>query len=373
MTDTVANAEEEVEADEEVTITGTVTSRDPDEQEVCFGMVDGAQVSAFLTPAPSPKATGLFKDQWPMIRIRLGRQVPKRGFIIAAWDGQGRDFGSLHSRVAYGIAPLLDSGFISRLQGRLLNRKKEPYATIHTPLSASLPLLLNIYGKRKHAEAVTKSLVQKKIFLRRPMQIEKNREYFNPCHDGEGSNLKLAGQTRPFGNPSGLTRTIGEIESSVMRIFDTSQEATELSEMEADAAVIRTPLLPHQKQALQFMTIRELDENEPEDEGDSREVPIYRGNSLWRVRRARNGNVHYHNVIADNIQPQKPALCRGGILADMMGLGKTLSVLSLCASTMFAAEVWATTFPVLRREEQSSLKNIKSTLLVAPLSVLANW
>ena len=338
-------------------------------------MVENALVSAHLTPSPPPKATYLSKEFWPMIKISFGRTRGKKNFIIVVYDGQRRDFGNLHPKTAYGVAPLLDSNLISRLQGRLLARKKEPYESIGASISTDLPLQLNVYGKRKHAEAVTRSLAQKKILMRRPLQFDKTTEYFNPFEENHGAKLKATGQTRPFGNPGGLSRTIEEMESNVMRIFDSSQEIRELPEMEASPS-IRTPLLPHQKQALHFMTVRELDENEPEEEGAERERPIYHGNSLWRVRTARNGKTQYFNVIGDIESLEKPPVCQGGILADMMGLGKTLTVLSLCASTRRQARQWAAYAPAVFVGEPSNskmLKNIKSTLLVAPLSVLANW
>ena len=56
--------------------------------------------------------------------------------------------------------------------------------------------------------------------------------------------------------------------------------------------------------------------------------------------------------------------CRGGILADEMGMGKTIEMLSLLASDKESAPASGTDEP----GEDSS-----ATLVVVPMSVLAQW
>jgi SNF2 family DNA or RNA helicase len=67
-----------------------------------------------------------------------------------------------------------------------------------------------------------------------------------------------------------------------------------------------------------------------------------------------------------------PPAVRGGLLADMMGLGKTLQLLALIVDTLSDAAEFAKKQPP-RTPALPLILNSKATLLVAPLSVVANW
>jgi SNF2 family DNA or RNA helicase len=58
---------------------------------------------------------------------------------------------------------------------------------------------------------------------------------------------------------------------------------------------------------------------------------------------------------------QAPEQFRGGILADCMGLGKTLSMISLLSSPALPANQWAADMPIGRN------------LLIVPLALLDHW
>ena len=363
-----------VDGDDEVTITGSITNiPDPGDEEVCFGTVEGASISAHRIPNPAPTAKTLLKGQWPMIKVRLSRQKARKTLHILCYDGRDQDFGQLHPHCAYGIAQVYDAGLLSRMQGRIPNRKREPYEIPGQDTSDRLPLLLNLYGKRRYAKNVATQLARMKVMLRRPLQFDRDVEYVNPFEEDTRAKARATeARGLQWNSHAGLSRTVEEIESSVMQIFDNSQETGDVPEMEADLSVIKTPLLAHQKQALYFMSTKESGHDDSKPEEDAQGKTIFHGNPLWRLMKERNGNSHYYNVVSGHTQKEKPAICRGGILADMMGLGKTLSVLSLCASTMDTAKEWAVNAPVIFAEG-TELFNIKSTLLVAPLSVIQNW
>ena len=160
-----------------------------------------------------------------------------------------------------------------------------------------------------------------------------------------------------------------------MEIFESSQEVKEIPEMEPDTAIVRTPLLPHQKQGLYFMSRKEHagDSKEEEVKPDKDGNVAQASDSLWRLAMNKNGRSFWRNIITGTTQLEKPRLCQGGIFADMMGLGKTLTVISLIASTLSASRRWAETAPRVTAEDGFELTNLPSTLLVAPLSVIANW
>jgi SNF2 family DNA or RNA helicase len=62
-----------------------------------------------------------------------------------------------------------------------------------------------------------------------------------------------------------------------------------------------------------------------------------------------------------------------GILADMMGLGKTLSILSLIVATINEAETFRLQAPAREMKNIGIKRNARGTLLVCPKSVLSNW
>ncbi|KAI6785117.1 Helicase-like transcription factor [Emericellopsis cladophorae] len=113
--------------------------------------------------------------------------------------------------------------------------------------------------------------------------------------------------------------------------------------------------------------------------------------SLWKKDHTASGEMRYFNIITQTEQRQPPPETLGGILADVMGLGKTLSILSLISSSFPAAEQWAAT-PVSQLAPADSKANkqdavtskpsldlvkltvnAKTTLLICPLSTITNW
>jgi SNF2 family DNA or RNA helicase len=73
----------------------------------------------------------------------------------------------------------------------------------------------------------------------------------------------------------------------------------------------------------------------------------------------------YQNTLSGQSQLEPPPEFKGGCLADCMGLGKTLSMLSLIAANPFRAEDLETGGGVLVQE---SAQLVKATLIVVPFS-----
>jgi SWI/SNF-related matrix-associated actin-dependent regulator of chromatin subfamily A3 len=70
----------------------------------------------------------------------------------------------------------------------------------------------------------------------------------------------------------------------------------------------------------------------------------------------------YTNLVTENSQRTEPQESRGGLLADQMGLGKSLTMISLIASNpaLLSSSVVFTA--------QGTTRRIKSTLIVVPYS-----
>ena len=70
---------------------------------------------------------------------------------------------------------------------------------------------------------------------------------------------------------------------------------------------------------------------------------------------------------------RKPPPVLGGILADMMGLGKTLSTLALLVHTLAEAQTFSRRLPTGLAGDEKLICNSRGTLIICPVSTVANW
>ncbi|KAF4465808.1 alpha-16-mannosyltransferase subunit [Fusarium albosuccineum] len=103
-------------------------------------------------------------------------------------------------------------------------------------------------------------------------------------------------------------------------LLDILNSKDDLAEAEQPQA-IKTTLAKHQKQALTFMLQREngwaWDGCRPD---------------IWEIGTSRRGEEHYfHNRVSNTYQADEPPQFYGGVIADPMGLGKSLSMIALIA------------------------------------------
>ncbi|KAF3482819.1 transcription termination factor 2 [Arthroderma uncinatum] len=270
----------------------------------------------------------------------------------------------LDSHVSAALAPLLDMTFDLRTQARLDVRRKKPNEWPGQACSELFRISINLYGPRRIADNIGRVLSQKNIWLGIPNAVEAGISTYNP--HAERRRLLIAAaqqQQQPQQNPrfavQSEVRTAEEVSSAVTKMFDQLQGAQNLPEIETPE-LLKTQLLPHQKQALGFMLEKEKPRKLGPNEADN--------NSLWRVEQNANGQRVYREIISGVTMVTEPPQILGGLLADMMGLGKTLSILSLVCSTFPEAAAWANEKPV-----NPSTINAKTTLLVSPLSAVGNW
>ncbi|OAV87096.1 hypothetical protein PTTG_29578 [Puccinia triticina 1-1 BBBD Race 1] len=113
----------------------------------------------------------------------------------------------------------------------------------------------------------------------------------------------------------------------------------------------KTPLLKHQQQAVEFITKLEYPESTTLSE-------FWNSLTCEWLKQA-----FYRKVNTGRTQEQINHNNQGSILAENMGLGKTLILLALILTSKNAAESFANT-----KEE-----NARATLVICPLSTLANW
>ncbi|WPB02167.1 uncharacterized protein RHO25_006801 [Cercospora beticola] len=139
-----------------------------------------------------------------------------------------------------------------------------------------------------------------------------------------------------------------------------AQHALNASAVEVDNSIVTTLILPHQGEALDFMSKRELGREFLEDTMQ-----------YWGHDRTESGMpVYRHRITADErTQPQ--AEPQGGILADEMGLGKTLTAISLIVSSMDRGKHFASQLSTHNSPRMpTSLLRTRATLVAVPSTQL---
>lgn len=341
---------------------------DSGQKEVCYGRLDSTRVHAHSIPCPSGKAVYLSKGQWPAMRLHL-RRHPGKDNIIRVIDPMGKDFGSVDVRTSLALAKIMDSKNPKfRTQARLnsRNRNKDDYPG--KDCSEYFDITINLYGPQNKAISLGRYLSQRNIWLKTPFMVDANMEVVNPhAPTNAAPRTSLNGGTNFSSSAPGsgyVTRTVEEVRNDVIGMFDSLEQSENLPEMDPGPQVT-TELLSHQKQGLYFLTNKEKERVFSDKEEDN--------NSLWRLKVQPNGQRSYYNVITGKEERTKPPEVLGGILADMMGLGKTLSILALIVRSLDEAKQFGQQRSPETDGEKSLILNSKTTLLVCPLSTVANW
>ncbi|KAJ4300436.1 hypothetical protein N0V88_003111 [Collariella sp. IMI 366227] len=359
------------------------------DEEVCYGMVEGASINCHNVPSPKPGMYSINGDAyWPQVKVVLKRKTDDKTAKIYVYDHTRRVFGTVDAKTAECLAPLLDSTLQIRTDCRIPSRRKLVGEQAGQPTSANYKFELMVYGPRKFANQVGNHLTARKLNLVSPTRVESGVSVFNPMAKENKlpvvARFAAAGSSQQY-HPPPVVRSVEEIRSEVLGVFDSLPKSDDLPEAEPDARVL-TNLLKHQRQALHFMTARECEQLPESGKGAI--------TSIWQRKKDAHGAVVYYNVVTTQTQREPPPPTMGGILADMMGLGKTLSILSLITKTLDAAERWSQLPPVQpiapERRQQNPMSrfevpkpaafdlspvrcNGKATLLVCPLSTVTNW
>ena len=362
------------EEDDDVVITGETTiakpKRDPGDEEVCIGTLE-CQGNIHRIPAASEKYFG--KSHWPWTKITL--RPATAGPVIELVDKTGNVFGKLAVVQAAALAQLIGGARVSglRVKAYLPVRKREPDEVIGAAVSRGIRVDVVLYCKTKIAASVGRYLSQKQLWLSTPQRVDNGREgatkILNPQVPTPYQNQQIGStSSKPAYSSAGgyVTRTTEQITRDVSTMFDNLVTTEQLPEKEVNQEIISTPLLAHQKQGLHFLTDHETHDETMHEKDDAKF-------SLWKRTTKANGQEVWFNVITGHEVREKPEPVYGGILADMMGLGKTLSILSLVAATVADAQNFKIKQLPRDLQQHGLVRNAKGTLIICPTSVLSNW
>ncbi|KAI0857459.1 SNF2 family N-terminal domain-containing protein [Xylaria cubensis] len=212
----------------------------------------------------------------------------------------------------------------------------------------TFPLSVNILGSKSVAEDVACRLSKVSAFLQHPHSLCVEVEYCNPqllAFANDDSNMRdLVG----IGNHY-LQTLNSNIIGEVGRILDSLTHTNILAEQDLELPTgLLSELKMHQEDGVRFILSRE-------EEAFSQQLSS-------RLRQ----------VIG--IQINSPlSMCFGGLIADAMGLGKTLTMLTAILQSIPVAEDWANFY----RESENELLNkthTKATLVVvSSVQLLESW
>jgi SNF2 family DNA or RNA helicase len=360
--------------DDDLVITGEVIKprRDPASEEVCIGTLE-CQANIHRIPAASEKYLG--KEHWPWTRINLKRVMNSRDSIIELVDKTGTTFGKLAVVQAAALSQLMGGSHMSgfRVKAYLPVRKREPNDVVGAAVSRGIKVDAVLYCKMGAAASMGRYLSQKQLWLLAPQRVDNGKEgatkVFNPQIPIPYQNQQIgATSSKPAYSSAGgyVTRTTEQITRDVSTMFDSLVTTEQLPEKEVNQDIISTPLLAHQKQGLHFLIDHETHDETMNENNDAKF-------SLWKKTTKANGQEFWYNVITGHESRTKPDPVYGGILADVMGLGKTLSMLSLVAETVTEAHKFKIKQLSQDLQQYGLVRNAKGTLIICPTSVLSNW
>ncbi|KAK6084656.1 DNA repair and recombination protein rad5c [Seiridium cupressi] len=271
----------------------------------------------------------------------------------------GTEFGFLRTNMTKGLSELLTSSTLCFEAIVGTNALRETIGRAAKPAEALVRVNINIYGPPDEADVAGQHLSEHKLWLQKPDHIIRDVDYKNPhVLEFEGFDLDQVekpmemlerGRPKPRTEEDHLLQTVTQVYSSTRRQEGLLQIAA--------SGRFKTRMLPHQTKALNFMMQRETGEI-PDD---------FR---LWK-KVVVEGVTSYSHAITKSKSRVQPDEKGGGILADEMGMGKSLSILSLIVETLASGQQWAEE----RRsaDEVSQLRgHTRSTLIVVSSALLIN-
>ncbi|KAF4631765.1 hypothetical protein G7Y89_g6362 [Cudoniella acicularis] len=320
---------------------------DSEQELVCFGMIMG--IAAELTEIPKSKSTGT-SSAFPV------RLHSSGAFTIL-------DEPSVHGKIATESHKMiqglteessLNIQTVCTLEDQRQNAGPKRRANLLRQKVCSLSIIL--YGPMDFFDDVGEYVEQHGIYLQDPKGCDRNVLYCNPhslsLSNGESYPLTFdLDQQQTSVQMEGLPQ-----ENDLLEVLNTSEPLCETPQPTA----IKTQLGSHQKQALTFMLRREkgwaLDGSWPD---------------IWETVGTNQGS-HYINKISHALQAEAPPQFLGGIIADPMGLGKTLTMIALIASDTDGS------YGAQNRLHENHVTPLpgpgkRLTLVVVPLSLLPAW
>ncbi|KIY45784.1 hypothetical protein FISHEDRAFT_48690 [Fistulina hepatica ATCC 64428] len=338
----------------------------PPKTPVCIGQL--VVPAVILWPTPYLQARTDYDTEWAPVRLHYehsplkppGEQdtihvkIPNhknaQNEII-----QGQAFAFVEVRVAAKIGPMLAKGLI-RVDAMI--RKSRP----GTQQNLS-PLQMLVYTPHGNIQAIGSYFRRCGLLLDHPtspydFNAILRQYYFNPHNPPPGGfrpelnqPTGSVGQSR-WATPAVAGKSIETQREQVDSLFNKAARSwDEIADTEPSPDVA-TKLYPHQKKALTFLLDREREK--PMD-GTS-------FSTMWEFIPRRHGQEkHWKHIITLDESYVEPVEAKSAILADDMGLGKTITCVSLIAATLSSSAQFAA--DTLQKPQPPPPLQLESTVL----------
>ncbi|KAK3688872.1 SNF2 family N-terminal domain-containing protein [Podospora appendiculata] len=217
-------------------------------------------------------------------------------------------------------------------------------------------LQAKVYGFQANADSVGQFLSENGYFLQTPDQGD-CVPYINPQvllppgTDSQQWYMSLETEMDAVATHGQTTSVDSVTKSRIQKVLDSATGPSTFSEALVSDR-LKTTLELHQRKALAMMV-----------EKESGNIISPKFPSVWMQSTNNVGRTRYQNTVTGSWKQVPPNLSLGGLLADDMGLGKSLTVLALIAGS--ASD------PMLSGDGSQSPRLV--TLIVTPLSTLPNW
>ncbi|KAL9094080.1 MAG: hypothetical protein Q9165_003750, partial [Trypethelium subeluteriae] len=226
---------------------------------------------------------------------------------------------------------------------------------------AKVRVNINVYGPQSLSKHVGEQLSKHKTYLQNPHMYRLGCAYKNPhviiFPEIQTSSSVVTEQIKEAVSNEEPERSDAErFRKTVNEVYGSLKRGTKLDGFKGDER-LNTKLLIHQEQALEFMIQRE-----------SGEIPDeFR---LWHPKEIEGQLWYIHSITNQkSLTPYEEK--GGGILADEMGMGKSLSILSLMMRTLEDGENWANE-QVMEDEHRATKSRSRATLVVVSSALLIN-
>ena len=221
------------------------------------------------------------------------------------------------------VQALLDESSL-RLQasctvGGPLSLKEREKATRFGPMSLPCEVSIIVYGPTHLMNNVGEFFQELDMYLQDPKHCDWDVRYCNP-HRLSSLDIGSCPMTSDLGRQSPeLDQALFQVIASESDVFDILDAHQNIPEAPQPMLILPT-LKKHQKQALTFLQQRESGWNFDPRSGD-----------FWDFRQTSQATF-FVNTISQTCQADEPPQFCGGIVADPMGLGKTLTMIALIAA-----------------------------------------
>lgn len=183
-----------------------------------------------------------------------------------------------------------------------------------------------VYASRENCDELGDLIFNFNYILQRPAAYDQTTTYYNP-HSQWLASPDVVSKPAQVKEGSKLDWKYFLPSSKVDELFGSAIGLATFKKVEV-GELLKTKLKLHQLEALAMMLEKEAGTLV------GAEFP-----PLWiKTQEAGSSTPVYYNTVSNSKQTARPTLCRGGLLADETGLGKTLTILALIVNSLSSSD-----------------------------------